>query len=298
MTPVLEINNLVKNYGSFCAVNDVSLKIQPGEILGLLGPNGAGKSTLINSIVTLEEFQKGEIRVCGLDIKENPRLSKSLTGYMPQEVINHGYFKLQEVLHYHAGYYGYFKNRKEHIEKIMKRLALWEHRNKKIIQLSGGMKRRLLFAKSLVHDPQLLLLDEPTTGVDIQLRDDIWNFVREFKKKNRAILLTTHYLEEAEKLCDRVILINKGKLKRQDHTKKLIQEFTLRKILVFLKKDISIQHKYLKESREKFLEFHVPSSVGMSSLMKECQLGWDDIQDIQVQEGKLEDVFKDMLEEG
>ncbi len=298
MTPVLEINNLVKNYGSFCAVNNVSLKIQKGEILGLLGPNGAGKSTLINSVMTLEEFQQGEIHICGLNLKEDPRLCKSLTGYMPQEVINHGYFNLEEVLYYHSGYYGYFRNRKSYIEKLMKRLSLWEHRKKRIIQLSGGMKRRLLFAKSLVHDPQLLLLDEPTTGVDIQLRDDIWDFLREFKKENRAILLTTHYLEEAEKLCDRVILIHKGKFERQNQTKRLIQEFTLRRIIVFLKREHKVNHKYLKVSNEKYLEFHVPFSIEIGILMKECQLDWDVIQDIQVQEGKLEDVFKDMLEEG
>ena len=297
MTPILEINNLVKNYGSFCAVNDVSLKIQKGEILGLLGPNGAGKSTLINSIVTLEEFQQGEIRICGFSLKKETRLCKSLTGYMPQEVINHGYFTLEEVLRYHAGYYGYFRNRKPHIEYIMKKLSLWEHRKKRIIQLSGGMKRRLLLAKSLVHDPQLLLLDEPTTGVDIQLRDDIWDFVRQFKKQNKSILLTTHYLEEAEKLCDRVILIHKGQLKRQNHTKRLIQEFTLRRIFVFLKKECEVSHKYLKINNRKYLEFHIPFSVEIGQVMKECQLDWDIIQDIKVQEGRLEDVFKDMLEE-
>ena len=297
MTPVLEINNLVKNYGSFCAVKDVSLKIQEGEVLGLLGPNGAGKSTLINSIVTLEDFQKGEIRICGNNLKEETRLCKSLTGYMPQEVIHHGYFKLEEVLRYHAGYYGYFRNRESHIQDLMKKLSLWEHRNKKIIQLSGGMKRRLLFAKSLVHDPKLLLLDEPTTGVDIQLREDIWDFVRQLKKKNRAILLTTHYLEEAEKLCDRVILIHQGQLRRQNQTKRLIQEFTLRKVLIFLKDEYKVNHKYLKINTGKYLEFHIPFSVDMGQIMMECQLSWNQIQDIQVQEGSLEDVFKDMLGE-
>ncbi|MDE0151211.1 MAG: ABC transporter ATP-binding protein [Bdellovibrionales bacterium] len=292
---VLKVSNLVKNYGSFCAVNGVSLKVQKGEILGLLGPNGAGKTSLIHSIVTVEDFQKGSIEVCGYNLKKEIRLCKSMIGYMPQEIINHSYFNVEEVLYYHSGYYGCFNN-KDYIEHLMKKFALWEHRKKRIIQLSGGMRRRLLLAKSLVHNPELLLLDEPTSGVDVSLRDDIWEFVRRLRDEGKAILFTTHYLEEAEKLCDRVAIIHKGELVRHNKTISLIQEFTLRKLGVQLKTKVNVVHKYLKLNTENYLEFHIPFSLDIGRLLEEAGLSLSQIQDIQIQEGSLEDVFKDVLD--
>lgn len=292
---VLKVSNLVKNYGDFCAVDGVSLKVQKGEILGLLGPNGAGKTSLIHSIVTVEDFQKGSIEVCGYDLKKETRLCKSVIGCMPQEIVNHSYFTLEEVLYYHSGYYGCFNNR-DYLESLMKNFALWEHRKKRIIQLSGGMRRRLLLAKSLVHKPQLLLLDEPTSGVDVALRDEIWKFVRRLRDEGKAVLFTTHYLEEAEKLCDRVAIIHKGKLVRHNKTSSLIQEFTLRKLGIQLKEKVNITHKYLKITKGSYLEFQIPFSIGIGSLLEEAGLSLSQIQDIQIQEGTLEDVFKDVLD--
>ena len=292
---VLKVSNLVKNYGDFCAVNGVSLKVQKGEILGLLGPNGAGKTSLIHSIVTVEDFQSGSIEVCGYDLKKETRLCKSVIGCMPQEIVNHSYFTLEEVLYYHSGYYGCLNNQ-DYLESLMKNFALWEHRKKRIIQLSGGMRRRLLLAKSLVHKPQLLLLDEPTSGVDVTLRDEIWKFVRRLRDEGKAVLFTTHYLEEAEKLCDRVAIIHKGKLVRHNKTSSLIQEFTLRKLGIQLKEKMNITHKYLKAARGSYLEFQIPFSVGIGSLLEEAGLSLSQIQDIQIQEGTLEDVFKDVLD--
>lgn len=292
---VLKVSNLVKNYGSFCAVDGVSLQVQKGEILGLLGPNGAGKTSLIHSIVTVEDFQKGSIEVCGYDLKKETRLCKSVIGYMPQELINHSYFTLEEVLYYHSGYYGCFYN-KDYLNHLMKKFALWEHRKKRIIQLSGGMRRRLLLAKSLVHKPQLLLLDEPTSGVDVGLRDEIWRFVRSLRDEGKAVLFTTHYLEEAEKLCDRVAIIHKGKLVRHNKTTSLIQEFTLRKLSLQLKEKVNVKHKYLKVNNLNYLEFQIPFSLDIGHLLEEAGLSLSQIQDIQIQEGKLEDVFKDVLD--
>ena len=292
---VLKVSNLVKNYGSFCAVDGVSLKVQKGEILGLLGPNGAGKTSLIHSIVTVEDFQKGSIEVCGYDLKKETRLCKSVIGYMPQEIVNHSYFTLEEVLYYHSGYYGCFNNQ-DYLEHLMKKFALWEHRKKRIIQLSGGMRRRLLLAKSLVHKPQLLLLDEPTSGVDVALRDEIWEFVRRLRDEGKAILFTTHYLEEAEKLCDRVAIIHNGKLVRHNKTISLIQEFTLRKLGVQLKTKVNVVHKYLKINSGNYLEFHIPFSLDIGRLLEEAGLSLSQIQDLQIQEGSLEDVFKDVLD--
>ena len=214
---------------------------------------------------------------------------------MPQEIVNHSYFTLEEVLYYHSGYYGCFNNQ-DYLESLMKKFSLWEHRKKRIIQLSGGMRRRLLLAKSLVHKPQLLLLDEPTSGVDVTLRDDIWKFVRRLRDEGKAVLFTTHYLEEAEKLCDRVAIIHKGKLVRHNKTSSLIQEFTLRKLGIHLKEKVNVMHKYLKINNGNYLEFQIPFSLEIGSLLEEAGLSLSQIQDIQIQEGTLEDVFKDVLD--
>ena len=294
MSEVLKISNLTKHYGALRAVDDVSLAVNAGEIVGLLGPNGAGKTTLINTIVTLERPQSGSIMIEGMNLKEKPRICKAITGFMPQEVINHGYFTVEEVLFYHSGYYGLLSNKKR-IDFLMKKFALYEHRHKKILKLSGGMKRRLLLVKALVHDPKLLLLDEPTTGVDVQLRYDMWDVVRGLREEGKAILFTTHYIEEAEKLCDRVAIINKGRLVQQNETKKLIQELTSRKIHLTLKKDIPLSHPSLKKINGRKFEFHVHSSVDIGPLLQEISINWEDVLDIRIQEGTLEDVFKNVL---
>lgn len=294
--PVLEVSDVVKDYGSLRAVDHVSLKVDRGEILGLLGPNGAGKTSLINTIVTLEKLSRGRIAICGYDLKKAPRICKSLTGYMPQEVIHHGYFNLEEVIGYHSGFYGCVSN-KPYLESLMKKFSLWEYRKKKVRELSGGMKRRLLLAKSLVHDPVLVLLDEPSTGVDVHLRYDTWEFVRNLRNEGKAVLFTTHYLEEAEKLCDRVAIIHKGKIIRENKTKNLIREFTSRKLMIWFKQPVgNIQHKYLKAQRALRLEFHIPSSMDIGDLFQELPFSWRDVSDIQIQEGTLEDVFKDVLD--
>ena len=209
----LKVVNLKKSYGSVHAVNGVSFELNEGEIFGLLGPNGAGKTSIISTIVTLEKPTSGTVEVFGRDVRKDPRFTSTQTGLVPQELINHGYFTLEEILHFHSGYYGIAKNQ-ERIDYLLNKLSLYEHRNKRVRQLSGGMKRRLLIAKALVHSPKLLLLDEPTAGVDIELRETLWSFVRELQKEGMSILLTTHYLEEAEELCDRVAIIDRGEVKR------------------------------------------------------------------------------------
>ena len=158
------------------------------------------------------------------------------------------------------------------------------------------MKRRLLLAKSLVHSPKLLLLDEPTTGVDVELRHKIWELVRDLRNEGKAILFTTHYIEEAEKLCDRVAIINKGKLIHYNKTRNLIQEFTLRKIFFTLKKEIPISHPHLHRISGRELEFHIHSSMDLGRFFKEISINWDDVSDVHIQEGTLEDVFKNVLD--
>ena len=294
---VLKVDKLVKDYGSFRAVDQVSFEVRSGEVFGLLGPNGAGKTSVISTIVTLETPTSGSITIKDRDVYQYSQQTKSITGFVPQEVISHGYFTLYEILQFQSGYYGFLRNGK-HIDTLIQKLGLWEHRHKNVRQLSGGMKRRLMIAKALVHSPELLLLDEPTAGVDVELRYSIWDQVRELRKKGVGILFTTHYLEEAEQLCDRVAIIHKGKIQSQGITKELIQQLTSRHVTVFLKeekKDFS--HQNLVNHSGRTLEFRIPYSKGIGEFLSELKFNNVDIVDLRIREGTLEDAFKYVLNE-
>ncbi len=293
----IDIKNLVKNYGKLTAVNNVSFTMNAGEILGLLGPNGAGKTSIISTLVTLEKPSSGSVSIFGYNVETHPREVKSLTGFVPQELMHHGYFDVIEILQFHSGYYGRLKN-DDHIEYLLKRLGLWEHRNKKVKQLSGGMKRRLLIAKALVHEPSLLLLDEPTAGVDIELRESLWEFVLELKSKGLSILLTTHYLEEAEELCDRVGILQKGELKLLGPTKSLIKDLTSREIVMSFKDQAPvIQSSFLKEQKTDELIFEVPAKMSLGDLISSSKMNIENLKDVQIREGNLEDAIKKVLHE-
>ena len=203
----LSIEDVSKTYGRVEALKSVSFNVKPGEVFGLLGPNGAGKTSLISIVVTLEQATAGQVKVFGFDPSKDSRQAKMNLGWVPQEIINHGYFDVEEILNFHAGYFG-VANPGERIHFLLDGLGMWEHRKKKVKQLSGGMKRRLMIAKALIHSPGLLLLDEPTAGVDVDLRSRLWDFVSQLRSEGLSILLTTHYLEEAERLCDRVAIIH------------------------------------------------------------------------------------------
>ena len=293
---VLEVKNVVKSYGSLKAVDQVSFDIQKGEIFGLLGPNGAGKTTLISSIMTLETFEEGEIIVCGHNIKENPSLTKSLTGFMPQDIIVHGYFTVKEIIEFYSGFCGVWPN-PDRIDYLLQKFDLWEQRNKKVRTLSGGMKRRLLIIKSLVHSPKLLLLDEPTAGVDIQLRNKIWDFIKEIKQET-SILFTTHYLEEAESLCDRVAFINKGQIKQIGLTQDLISQLTTRTVLIKISEQLEpIKSKhYIGLSKNQYHSFLLPYSLTIGDLLKDLNLDQKRLEDLKVKEGSLEDIFRSITD--
>ncbi|MBT4760279.1 MAG: ABC transporter ATP-binding protein [Bdellovibrionaceae bacterium] len=293
----LKVSNLVKKYGDLEAVKNVSFEIQSGEIFGLLGPNGAGKTSIISSITTIEKPTSGSIELFGGRVERENKAAKAILGVVPQELVNHGFFSAFEVLEFHSGYYG-IRSNKKHIEFLLNKLGLWEHRDKKIKQMSGGMKRRLLIAKALVHQPKLLLLDEPTAGVDIELRASLWDFVRELRDSGTTILLTTHYLEEAEELCDRVGVINHGKLIKIGPTKQLIKELTSRQVAIYLKNKLPpCQHINLIKSnaQEKSMLFEISNQTGIGELLAQLKFPMEDIIDIQIQEGRLEDAFVKLL---
>lgn len=292
-SPLL-IQHLKKNYGSFVAVNDVSFEMKKGEIYGLLGPNGAGKTSIISCIVTLQQPTDGEVLIFGKNPHKEPLEAKKQIGFVPQEVINHGYFDVYEILDFQSGYFGKAKN-KEKIDFLLNRLGLWEHKDKKVKALSGGMKRRLLIAKALVHDPKILLLDEPTAGVDIELRLSLWDFVLELKKQGISILLTTHYLEEAEELCDRVGILQKGTLITEGPTKQLVQKMTKRKVFLKLRTSSPLHHPQLIGSSENMWEFLVSPEKGIGELLDELGLSTSAVLDVKIEEGSLEDAFRHVL---
>ncbi len=293
----LSVESVKKSYGSVQALKGVSFDVKPGEVFGLLGPNGAGKTTLISITVTLERASSGSVRVFGHDVAKDPRQAKMNIGWVPQEVINHGYFSVEEILGFHSGYYS-VKNPKPRIEYLLNGLGLFEHRSKKVKQLSGGMKRRLMIAKALIHSPGLLLLDEPTAGVDVELRTRLWDFVSELKNDGLSILLTTHYLEEAERLCERVAIIQKGEIRALDHTQKLIAEWSRKRIDLTLVRPVSaLTHVDLVEGSDRHWKFLVPMGMSLGQLLQEVKISTDNLHDVQVSEGSLEDVFVTLTKE-
>lgn len=263
------------------ALKGIDFSIEQGSIFGLLGPNGAGKTTLIAAITTLEKPTSGEILVFGESVLQNPLKTKMNVGVVHQEVINTGFFDVSEILDFQSGYYGIRKNQ-ERCNYLMHKLSLYEHRNKKVKQLSGGMKRRLMIAKALVHSPKLLLLDEPTAGVDVGLRETLWKFVHELKNEGISILLTTHYLEEAEKMCDRVAIINKGQLIFNGTPKKMISEYSQKKLILIMKSG---------ETKE-YLE---SNQLSIAELLAKYDIDLAEIHDVKIEEGRLEDAFSKMV---
>jgi len=221
MSTAIKIRNTNKSYGHLQALSDINLDIKKGEFFGLLGPNGAGKSTLIGVLGGLVKKDSGSITVLGKDIISNYRETKKSLGIVPQEITFDPYFTVRETLKIHSGYFG-IKDNSEKIDELLEALSLTDKAEIGPRELSGGMKRRLLIAKALVHDPEIIVLDEPTAGVDVELRNSLWEYVINLNKQGKTIILTTHYLEEAEALCDRIAIMNKGKIVKVDTKENLI----------------------------------------------------------------------------
>jgi len=294
VTP-LRANDLVKNFGTLCAVDHLSFEVEEGEIFGLLGPNGAGKTTFISMVTTLEEPTSGEIEIFGHSVLKEPQVTASLMGVVPQELVSSGYFTVEELLDFHSGLYG-VRNNQGWIDHILERLGLSAQRSSMCRMLSGGMKRRLLIAKALVHKPKLILLDEPTAGVDIDLRADLWDFILDLNRGGATILLTTHYLEEAEQLCDRVGIIDRGRLRKVGGTKELISELTTREMTLYFTTDIPpLTSPYLIEQSGQTALFYLPHNVDFRTLIESLPIGADLVADVEVRDGTLEDAVRHII---
>jgi ABC-2 type transport system ATP-binding protein len=230
--PALKIEKLRKTYSNgFLALGGVSLEVEAGKFFGLLGPNGAGKTTLINGVVSLARPDSGSVEVFGKDAFREFREARRMIGVSPQEVNLDKFLTVEETLHFHAGYYGVPKRKaRERAEELLERFELAQRRGQRTNTLSGGMKRRVLFARALMHDPKVLFLDEPTAGVDVELRYKLWGYIRELNRGGMTILLTTHYLEEAEALCEEIALINEGNIAAQGSSEDLKQRYEARNV--------------------------------------------------------------------
>jgi len=217
----ISFKHLTKNYGSLVALNDVSLEVEEGEFFGLLGPNGAGKTTLISILAGLCRPTTGSVEVMGHDVQSDFRSARRLLGIVPQELVFDPFFTVRETLQFQSGYFG-IKNNGEWIDEILHHLGLADKANKNMRALSGGMKRRVLVAQALVHRPPVIVLDEPTAGVDVELRQSLWKFISRLNKEGHTIVLTTHYLEEAQELCGRIAMLKKGQIVALDTTANLL----------------------------------------------------------------------------
>ena len=236
MPAALEISNLQKTYANgFQALKGIDLKVEEGDFYALLGPNGAGKSTTIGIVSSLVSKSGGSVKICGIDIDEDFNEAKRKLGVVAQEINFSPFEKVEDIVITQAGYYGISASQaKPKTETTLKRLGLWEKRSEQARNLSGGLKRRLMIAKALIHDPELLILDEPTAGVDIELRRGMWDFISEINNQGTTIILTTHYLEEAEQLCKNIAIIDKGKIVENTSMKELLSKLDVQSFVLDL----------------------------------------------------------------
>jgi len=300
--PAIEIKGLKKTYKKSrkspakTALKGIDLTIPQGSIFGLLGPNGAGKSTLINILAGLVIKSEGSASICGYDIEQQTRAARASIGIVPQEIAMDVYFSPFQALELQAGYYGVPKSERR-TEDILKALGLLEKRDAYVRQLSGGMKRRLLVGKALVHNPAVLILDEPTAGVDIELRRQLWDYVKALHARGTTIILTTHYLEEAEALCDQIAIIDQGEIIANDKTDVLLGRLDQRTLIVTsetpltqLPAALSSLDASLKESGELAINFR-SSNARVTDLIAQVRDAGVKIADLRTEQPDLEDVF-------
>ena len=300
---IIEVSGLTKKYASSnsFALDHIDLTIESGSIFGLLGPNGAGKSTFINILSGLTNKSSGKVKVCGIDLDENPKTVRGNIGVVPQEINIDPFFSPIQIMDIQAGLYGVKKNNNKNLE-ILKNLNLLEKATAYSRSLSGGMKRRLMVAKAMVHNPPLLILDEPTAGVDVELRSKLWDSIRSLNKKGVTIILTTHYLKEAEILCDRIAVINKGKVIACDKKKRFMQLLDEKELIIEFSEQIkNIPNeikKYCKKKTYKSLTLKFKKSkISTADIIKIFVEKKFKLKEISTKESDLEDIFIKLLKD-
>ena len=301
MNPIISIKNLGKTYKSgFVALKNVDLDIRRGEIFALLGPNGAGKTTLIGIVCGIVNASCGSVVADGHDIVKDFRAARASIGLVPQELSTDMFETVSDTVRFSRGLFGKPKD-PARIEKVLRDLSLWDKRDSKIMQLSGGMKRRVLIAKALSHDPKILFLDEPTAGVDVALRRDMWNMVSDLRKTGVTIILTTHYIEEAEHMADRIGVITKGELVLVEEKAALMEKLGKKQLIVILIKPLERVPEALlgfeltlADSGTK-LVYSFQGKHDIAGLLKKLADLGIELKDLQTKESSLEDIFVDLV---
>ncbi len=306
MQSVVSVKNLSKIYdGGFQALKNVNLEIRKGEIIALLGPNGAGKTTLISCICGIATPTEGSIQVDGRDIRRDFRHTRTMIGLVPQELTTDAFETVFNAVSFSRGLFGKPRD-PAYIEKVLKDVSLWDKRDSKIMMLSGGMKRRLLIAKALSHEPRVLFLDEPTAGVDVELRKDMWRLVSQLRASGVTIILTTHYIEEAEEIADRIGIINNGEVVLVEEKQALMQKLGKKQLLLDLKKPLAcvpetLAHHGLElvdEGHQLIYTFDTHSErTGITSLLDELRGQGIEFRDMHTTQSSLEEIFVKLVEE-
>ncbi|RZL02814.1 MAG: ABC transporter ATP-binding protein [Rubrivivax sp.] len=306
MPHIIQVSKLAKTYASgFQALKNINLDIRRGEILALLGPNGAGKTTLISVICGIVTASEGAVRVDGHDNVTDYRAARDLIGLVPQELTTDAFETVWDTVSFSRGLFGKKAN-PAHIEKVLRDLSLWDKKDSKIMALSGGMKRRVMIAKALSHEPQILFLDEPTAGVDVSLRRDMWNLVRLLQKSGVTIILTTHYIEEAQEMADRIGVINKGEMVLVEDKDELMRKLGKKQLTVQLQQPLAQVPPELAayaltlagEGRELTYAYDSQDdSVDAGELLAALQHAGLKFKDIQTRQSSLEDIFVNLVKD-
>lgn len=304
MAPVISVSNLSKTYRSgFTALNKINLDIAAGEIFALLGPNGAGKTTLISIICGIVNPSGGQVLVGGHDVAVDYRAARSQIGLVPQELHTDAFETVWATVSFSRGLFGKPKN-PDHIEKVLKDLSLWDKKDSKIITLSGGMKRRVMIAKALSHEPRILFLDEPTAGVDVELRKGMWEVVRQLQASGVTIILTTHYIEEAEEMADRVGVINKGEIVLIEDKANLMQKLGKKRLTLHLQQKIDripeplVPYQLVLSEDGWHLSYDYDTKgerTGITSLLSDLRGAGIRFADLETKQSSLEDIFVSLV---
>ncbi|WP_308366152.1 MULTISPECIES: ABC transporter ATP-binding protein [unclassified Microbulbifer] len=300
MEPIISVKGLGKTYaGGFTALKNVDLDIRRGEIFALLGPNGAGKTTLISIVCGIVNPTSGSVIANGYDIQRDYRLVRSEIGLVPQELATDAFESVWATVNFSRGLFGKAPN-PAYIEKLLRQLSLWEKRDSKIMALSGGMKRRVMIAKALSHEPKILFLDEPTAGVDVELRQDMWEMVRELRESGVTIILTTHYIEEAEEMADRVGVINHGEVILVEDKRTLMQKMGEKELSLHLPEPLDKVPEILADlpltlsadGSQLVYRFDIKSSdTGITEFLRRLNEANIDFRDLHTRESSLEEIF-------
>jgi ABC-2 type transport system ATP-binding protein len=303
-SPIISVANLSKTYGSgFKALKNINLAIRSGEIFALLGPNGAGKTTLISIICGIANVSEGRVTVGGFDINKDYRAARSLIGLVPQELHTDAFETVWATVSFSRGLFGKPRN-SAHIEKVLKDLSLWDKKDSKIVTLSGGMKRRVMIAKALSHEPQILFLDEPTAGVDVELRKGMWEVVRQLQASGVTIILTTHYIQEAEEMADRVGVINKGEIVLVEDKANLMQKLGRKRLTLHLQGKLNAIPEALAPyklelcdgGRDMIYDYDTKGErTGITSLLSDLRNAGIRFSDLDTTQSSLEDIFVSLV---